>query len=45
MDAPAGRGPGNLFFIPPDRIQRHTPRILDGAEKLCGQLEEARARR
>lgn len=35
----------NLFFIPPDLIQRHTPRILDGAERLCGQLEEARARR
>lgn len=36
---------GNLFYIPPDRIQRHTPRILDGAERLCGQLDEARARR
>ena len=36
---------GNLFFIPPDQIQRHTPRILDGAERLCGQLDEARARR
>jgi iron complex transport system substrate-binding protein len=36
---------GNLFFIPPDQIQRHTPRILDGAERLCGQLEEARSRR
>ncbi|MBS0367833.1 MAG: cobalamin-binding protein [Proteobacteria bacterium] len=36
---------GNLFFIPPDLIQRHTPRILDGAERLCGQLEEVRARR
>ncbi len=36
---------GNLFFIPPDLIQRHTPRILDGAERLCAQLEEARGRR
>jgi len=36
---------GNLFFIPPGVIQRHTPRILDGAERLCGQLDEARARR
>lgn len=35
----------NLFFIPPDIIQRHTPRILDGAELLCGHLEEARTRR
>jgi len=36
---------GNLFFVPPDLIQRHTPRILDGAEQLCGFLEDARARR
>lgn len=36
---------GNLYFIPPDLIQRHTPRILEAAERLCGFLEEARARR
>lgn len=36
---------GNLFFIPPELIQRHTPRILDGAERLCEQLETARQRR
>ncbi|MBN8443795.1 MAG: cobalamin-binding protein [Thauera sp.] len=36
---------GNLFFIPPDLIQRHTPRLLDGAERLCGQLEEVRVKR
>ena len=35
----------NLFFIPPQLIQRHTPRILDGAEQLCAQLEDARSRR
>lgn len=35
----------NLFFIPPDLIQRHTPRILDGAEQLCRHLETARSRR
>lgn len=35
----------NLFFVPPELIQRHTPRILDGAEMLCEQLETARARR
>jgi iron complex transport system substrate-binding protein len=35
----------NLFFIPPDLIQRHTPRLLDGAEMLCNHLEKARARR
>lgn len=35
----------NLFFIPPSIIQRHTPRLLDGAEMLCGHLEKARERR
>ncbi len=35
----------NLFFIPPELIQRHTPRILDGAERLCKQLDSARQRR
>ena len=36
---------GNLFFIPPDLIQRHTPRLLEGAERLCQELETARSRR
>ncbi len=36
---------GNLFFIPPDLIQRHTPRLLDGAERMCKDLETARERR
>ncbi len=36
---------GNLFHINPDIMQRHTPRILDGAEKLCNDLEVARSRR
>ncbi len=36
---------GNLFFIPPSIIQRHTPRLLDGAERLCEHLETARQRR
>jgi iron complex transport system substrate-binding protein len=35
----------NLYFVPPDLLQRHTPRILDGAEKLCMHLEKARAKR
>jgi len=35
----------NLFFIPPEIIQRHTPRLLDGAEMLCKHLETARERR
>lgn len=36
---------GNLYFIPPELIQRHTPRILDGAERMCKDLDEARAKR
>lgn len=32
----------NLFFIPPAIIQRHAPRVLDAAEKLCEQAEQAR---
>ena len=35
----------NLFFVPPELIQRHTPRLLDGAEILCRQLESARQKR
>ena len=35
----------NLFFVPPDHLQRNTPRILDGIERLCVHLETARARR
>ncbi len=35
----------NLYFVPPDLIQRHTPRLLDGAEKLCVHLETARGKR
>jgi iron complex transport system substrate-binding protein len=33
---------GNLFFIPPDLIHRHSPRILQGAEQVCAALEKAR---
>ena len=33
---------GYLFFVDPDLIQRHTPRILQGARQLCEQLETAR---
>jgi iron complex transport system substrate-binding protein len=31
-----------MYFIHPDLIQRQTPRILDGAERLCEQLDHAR---
>ncbi len=34
----------NLFAIPPDLLQRPTPRLLDGAEQLCNDLELARRR-
>jgi iron complex transport system substrate-binding protein len=36
---------GNLFHINPDIMQRHTPRILDGAEQLCAHLDVARSHR
>ena len=35
----------NLFFVHADLMQRHTPRLLDGAEQLCAHLDAARARR
>ncbi|WP_234082574.1 cobalamin-binding protein [Azonexus sp. R2A61] len=35
----------NLFHINPDIMQRHTPRILEGTEQLCGYLETVRGRR
>jgi iron complex transport system substrate-binding protein len=35
----------NLFFVPPDIIQRPTPRLVEGAERLCAHLETARSRR
>lgn len=31
-----------MYFIPPDILQRHGPRILDGAEQLCMRLEQTR---
>lgn len=35
----------NLFFIPPDLMERNGPRILEGAEQVCRNLERARSRR
>ncbi len=32
----------HLYFIPPDLIQRHTPRLLEGTERLCGFIDKAR---
>ena len=33
----------NLFLIPYNLIARQSPRILDGAERLCAALEKVRA--
>lgn len=35
----------NLYFIPPDLLQRHTPRLVEGAARLCVHLETARGKR
>ena len=35
----------NLFAIHSDLISRNTPRVLDGAQQLCGHLDAARAKR
>ena len=32
----------NLFFVPPELVQRHTPRALQGAEQMCEQIDRAR---
>ena len=34
----------DIFFIPPDLIQRHTPRILEGARMMCKYIDAARTR-
>lgn len=31
-----------LHFIPPSLLQRHTPRLLEGTERLCKALDQAR---
>lgn len=36
---------GNLFHLHPDLMHRHTPRLLDGAELMCGFFAQARQRR
>ena len=32
----------HIYYIPPDLIQRHTPRILDGAALMCEFIDKAR---
>ena len=36
---------GNLFLVPYEEIARHTPRVLDGAERLCSAFDQARGAR
>ncbi|HEX4328979.1 MAG TPA: cobalamin-binding protein [Burkholderiales bacterium] len=35
----------NLFFIPPELITRLAPRVLDGVDMLCKELDQARSRK
>ena len=34
-----------LYALPPELMERHTPRLLEGARRLCGLLDQARAAR
>lgn len=34
----------NLFFVPPELLQRHTPRALIGARQMCEHIDTARQR-
>jgi iron complex transport system substrate-binding protein len=36
---------GNLYAVRPELLQRHTPRLLDGAAEICRILQVARERR
>jgi iron complex transport system substrate-binding protein len=36
---------GNLYAVRPELLQRHTPRLLDGADQLCRIFEAVRAKR
>jgi iron complex transport system substrate-binding protein len=41
----AAAASGQLHYIPAALIQRHTPRLLEGAERLCAVLDSARRAR
>ncbi len=47
LDWPALRAVrrANLYVVPGDLISQAGPRVLDGAERLCGAMDQARARR
>lgn len=40
LDAIAG---GHVYSIPPNFVQRHTPRALIGAEQMCGYIDSVRS--
>ena len=33
---------GHLYFVPPDLLHRNGPRIMEGAEQFCKQVDQAR---
>jgi len=33
---------GHLYFVPPELLQRHTPRALLGAQRMCEHIDRAR---
>ncbi|MGS2743834.1 cobalamin-binding protein [Halomonas sp. LS-001] len=35
----------SLYFVPPSLIQRPTPRLLEGTQRLCEKLEQTRQKR
>ena len=35
----------DLYFVPPQLIQRHTPRFLEGTEIICQHLDKVRGKR
>jgi len=43
--APRWLPASRFHVVPPELIQRHTPRLLDGAEQVCRVLEQARGAR
>lgn len=43
--APGWLPKARSYVVPADLIQRHTPRLLEGAERVCRALEEARLAR
>ncbi|MEX0738777.1 MAG: cobalamin-binding protein [Pseudohongiella sp.] len=40
LDAVAGQ---HLYVIPPDLVQRHSIRALQGARQMCGHIDQARS--